>query len=222
MGELRSARDAADRLPDDAVARRLLLLLDGDWEAAEQSLAAAVDRDEQAGDLQDATFNGRWLAQARLLLNRADDATAALERALACAVDGPQVPSELLIRAELARVLAAQGDRAGAADHLTRCDEIVGVGEDWRGVVGVIDLARGAVASVKGHRRQSDVAHARALEVFGAYQLPWRRAEALRAWAQSLQAAGHADEAAEKRRAALTAYEALGAVPRWRRPLAAA
>lgn len=222
MGELRSARDAADRLPDDAVARRLLLLLDGDWEAAEQSLASAVDRDEQAGDLQDATFNGRWLAQARLLLGRADDATAALERALAWAIDGPQVPSELLIRAELARVLAAQGDRAGAAGHLTRCDEIIGVGEDWRGVVGVIELARGAVASVKGHRRQSDVAYARALEVFGAYRLPWRRAEALRAWAQSLLAAGHADEAAERHRAAWTAYEELGAAPRWRRPLTAA
>lgn len=222
VGELRSARDTADRLPDDAVARRLLLLLDGDWEAAEQSLATAVDRDEQAGDLQDATFNGRWLAQARLLLGRADDATAALERALAWAIDGPQVPSELLIRAELARVLAAQGDRAGAAGQLARCDEIVGVGEDWRGVVGVVELARGAVASVRGHRRQSDVAYARALEVFGAYQLPWRRAEALHAWAQSLLAAGHADEAAERHRAAWTAYEELGAAPRWRRPLAAA
>src|SRR5918994_1177859 len=222
MGELRFARDAADRLPDDAVARRLLLLLDGDWEAAEQSLASAVDRDEQAGDLQDATFNGRWMAQARLLLGRVDDATAALERALAWAIDGPQVPSELLIRAELARVLAAQGDRAGAVGHLVCCDEIVGVGEDWRGVVGVVELARGAVASVRGHRRQSDVAYARALEVFGAYQLPWRRAEALHAWTRSLLAAGHADEAAERHRAAWTAYEELGATSRWRRPLAAA
>ena len=222
VGELHSARVAADGLPDDAVAKRWLLLLDGDWEAAEQSLAAAVDRDEQAGDLQDATLNGRWLAQARLLLGRADDATAALDRALAWAIDGPQVPSELLIRAELARALAAQGDRAGAAGHLARCDEIVGVGEDWRGVVGVVELARGAVASVRGHRRRSDVAYARALEVFGAYQLPWRRAEALHAWAQSLVAAGHADEAVERHRAASTAYEELGATPRWRRPLAAA
>jgi tetratricopeptide (TPR) repeat protein len=222
VGELRSARHAADRLPDDAVAKRLLLLLDGDWETAEQSLAAAVDRDEQAGDLQDATLHGRWLAQARLLLGRAYDATAVLERALAWAVDGPQVPSELLIRAELARVLAAQGDRAGAAGHLARCDEIVGVGEDWRGVVGVVELARGAVASVRGHRRQSDVAYARALEVFGTYQLPWRRADALHAWAQSLLAAGHADEAADRHRAAWTAYEELGAAPRWRRPLGSA
>ena len=58
--------------------------------------------------------------------------------------------------------------------------------------------------------------------MFGAYQLPWRRAEALHAWARSLLAAGHADEAAETHRAASTAYEELGAAPRWRRPLAAA
>ncbi len=220
VGELSAARHAAVRLPDDAIAKRLLLLLDGDWEGAEQALATAVDRDEQAGDLQDAAFHARRQAQARLLLGQHEGAVAALERALARAVHGPQVPSELLIRAELARVLAVHGDRAGAAAHLGRCDEIVGAGEDWRGVVGVVELARAAVASVRGHRRQSDGAYARALEAFRTFRQPWLRADALHTWAQSLLAAGDADEAADRHRASWAAYDELGAAPRWRRPLA--
>jgi DNA-binding SARP family transcriptional activator/tetratricopeptide (TPR) repeat protein len=219
MGDMEAARRAAEPLPADAVSRRLLTFLDADWERAERSWAGALAADEAAGDLHDAALNARWLADARLHLGRDAGAVAALHRALTLGTDGPQVPTELAARTELARVLAAAGRVDDAVGHLARCDEILGHGEDWGGQVGAVELARGAVLAARGQRGRSDGAHEKALEIFTAYHLPWRRADALHAWARLLLAAGHADDAVAKHRAAWDAYDEIGAVQRWRRPL---
>ncbi|MEJ1112352.1 MULTISPECIES: BTAD domain-containing putative transcriptional regulator [unclassified Kribbella] len=175
MGDLDDARRVADPLPADAVSRRVLTFLDGDWERAEQDWAAALRRDEEAGDFHDAALNARWLGGVRRLLGDQDGAVAALRRAVTIGVEGPQLPTELAARAELAQVLAESGSAEEAAGHLARCDEIMSLGEDWRGLAGVVELARGAVTG-------ADDAYQRAVDVFTTYRLAWRRAAALKAW----------------------------------------
>ena len=81
-GELASAREVMSSLRPDAVARRMMTFLDGDWEQARDAWAGAVAADEAAGDLHDAALNCGWLATARLALGDRDGAMAAWERAL--------------------------------------------------------------------------------------------------------------------------------------------
>lgn len=215
-GRLGVARDLASQLPEDAVSGRLLLLLEGDWETVERSWAGALDHDLGNGDLLNAGLNVYWLGQVRWLLGRETDALAALARALAICIDGPQIPGELMARAELARLLASHGEVDEAAAHLSRCDEILAAGEDWRGRVGHVELARGAVLAATGGQEAADAAHRKALEVFSHGQLPWWRAETLLAWAGWLEVAGRAEAAEAKRAAASQVYDGLDAHPRWR------
>ena len=153
----------------------------------------------------------------RWLLGREADAIAALRRALAISIDGPHVPTELMASAELARLLAST-DESEAAEHLARCGELLASGEDWRGQAGAVELARGAVASAQGRHDDADAAHARALATFTTFQLPWKRAETLRSWAQCCTTAGRATEADERRRASAQIYEELDARRRWSAP----
>ncbi|TDD26909.1 hypothetical protein E1218_11815 [Kribbella turkmenica] len=180
MGDLDEAGRVAEPLPGDAVSGRVLTFLSGDWAQAERDWSAALRRDEDAGDLHDAALNARWLGGVRRLLGDQEGAEAALRRAITIGVDGPQVPTELAARAELARILADTGEVAEAEQQLARCDEIMAAGEDWRGLAGVVELARGVVTG-------ADDAYQRAVDVFTAYRLPWRRAAAVKAWGRSLQ-----------------------------------
>ncbi len=218
MGRLDVARELARPLPEDAVSRRLLLLLDGDWETVQVSWAEAFDHDLGNGDLLNAGLNAYWLGQAHWLLGRIEDALTALQHGLAIALDGPHVPAELMVRAELARQLAIAGDVDGAIEQLAHTDRILAVGEDWRGQAGNVELAHAELASARDEDQLADRYFDRARRVFARYQLPWRRAQAWMAWSRRLTAAGRTDEAETKRRAAAKAYEQLDAHPRWRRP----
>lgn len=216
MGRREAAHEAVAGLPADAVSRRLLLQQQGEWESAERSWAEALDHDLAAGDLLDAVLNLYWLGQVRWLLGREANATASLRRALAISLDGPQVPAELMVRAELARLLALGGAAVEAAEHVRRCDRILAGGEDWRGQAGNVELARAAVADATQRREQAERAYHRAVEIYVSYRLPWRQAEALRMWADGLSGAGRTGQAKEKRRAAGQVYDQLGVAGRWR------
>jgi hypothetical protein len=212
QGDLASAREVTGELPGNPVASRYLTLLDGRWEEASASFTAAAASDEAAGDLNDAAVNGRGAAWAMRLLGDRAGATAALDRALAIGVAGPQLPTEVAARAELARLLA--GDDPGAAHrHVVRCEEAM-AGEEWRGLVGCVALARAAVAAAVRDRSAVDEACAAAVERFAALGLPWHRADALASWADHLaplDAAAAGGRAAE----ADAAYRSLGAADRW-------
>lgn len=216
MGELAASREAASQLPEDAVSRRHLLLLAGDWEDAEEAWAAALENDLAHGDLMNAVLNAYWLAQAQRLLGRAEGAIATWARALALTPEGAHLPAELVARAELARGLATGGEIGDAAEHLRRCEAILAPEEDWRGQAGNVELARGAVAAARGRYELAETYHERALAVFTAYHLPWRRAEALLAWARWLPAAGRQSDAQAKLWAAADVYQQIGAADRWR------
>ena len=204
-GETEAAREVLAALPGTALSRRLLTLLDGDWEAAEQDWATSMAVDESAGDLHDAAVNALWLAQARELLTDLDGAVRCLTRAMEIGAAGPQVPMELAARAELARILAGT-DTDLAADHLVRCDEILAAGEDWRGRIGRVHLARAHVLAARGDRDRVPAALDAAAQVSEDLDLAWQAAEV--GTARAMLIGGGAEAAAES-------YRRLHAPQRW-------
>jgi ATP/maltotriose-dependent transcriptional regulator MalT len=219
QGQLDVARELAGELGLDSVLGRFVALWDGRWEDAETAWATALRADEAAGDLLDATLSASWLAAAQDLLGRHRDAVSTLRQALVWSVQGPQVPAELAVRAELARLLAATGATAEAATHMARCDEILAGGEDWRGRVGTVELAHAEVAATQGQTQRADAVFATALEVFEAYRLPWQQASVLRAWTRWLRAWGRVEEAAVRLESGHEIYRQLGASERWQHHL---
>ena len=114
----------------------MLLLLDGRWEDAAESWAAAVAADEYAGDLHDAAVNLRWLAEAQAPLGDRDGALVSLERALALGITGTRRcrPSSMPGPGWRSSSLPS-GRRRRGPPH--RCDEILAAAKDWRGAVGI-------------------------------------------------------------------------------------
>jgi hypothetical protein len=185
-----------------------------EWEEAVAEWQAALDRDLAAGDRHDAVANARWLADALLTLGEDRRAADVLQQGLEIAVSAPQVPSEIWLRARLAGLAATGRDQAAA--HLARCDEVMATGDEWRGLVGEVALARAAVA-VRDHEWSAAAAAAQeAVTVFGAYRLPWLEVTALQAWARALTGSGLHDEADARRDAAAQLLDTIGAPERWR------
>jgi DNA-binding SARP family transcriptional activator len=213
-GDLDQARRTADGLDPGTVLERMLLYWSGDWELAEAAWAAARDRDARAGDRLDATLNAYWLGRVRRLLRAPEAAEAALTEGLETALNGPQVPAELLLRPELAVLAAETGRPEAAREHLARCRGILRAGEDWRGRAGQVDLAAAVLAGVDGRAGQADTAFAAAVSAFRAHHLPWDEAEAHCLWARSLCADRPAD-ASGHLQAGTDLYRRLGASPRW-------
>ncbi|MGS0686767.1 BTAD domain-containing putative transcriptional regulator [Nakamurella sp. GG22] len=216
MGELEGARRTITPLPADAVSRRLLGFCDGKWEQAVADWAAALQRDEDAGDRQDALLNARWCAEALLMLGRENEAVVVLDRALDVSMAGPQVPSEVWIRSRLATVTGAAAPVVGAA-HVARCESIMASGQDWRGLRGEVLLAAGVVDAARGAWAAARQSFDDAAAEFLTYRLPWRRAATFAAWARALSAAGYVGEAADRREDARRVYRGIGAAERWLR-----
>lgn len=122
------------------------------------------------------------------------------------AVAGRHVGFEVLIRAELAMVARP----AEAQVHVERCDEILAAGEDWRGVTGVVALARATAAAASGRPDPAAAGFERAMEVFRDHGVPFAEAEALRAWGSALADAGH-PAAMDRLDRAIELYERHGA-----------
>ena len=70
---------------------------------------------------------------------------------------------------------------------------------------------------VRSMLERVDAAHTRALDIFTAKGLPWRRADALRGWAAALDARGDAAGAAARRAEAEEVHVRIGAAGRWLR-----
>ena len=212
-GELDLAQRAAARLPDEAVGRRLVRFLTGEWEEAADQWQAALDHDLAAGDRHDAVANLRWLGDALLQLGEDRRAAEVLHQGLEIVDASPQVPSELWLRARLAGL--GTTDPTEAAAHLARCEDVLADGDDWRGLVGEVALARAGAAL-----RETDWAAAmagaqQAAEVFERYRVPWRLAASLRTWASALEGAGRHDEARARGLAADDVLTRAGAAARW-------
>jgi hypothetical protein len=190
------------------VLERLLLYWSGEWEQAEAAWSAARDRDQRAGDRLDGALNAYWLGRVRRLLGAAEAAEAALGDGLAVALEGPQVPAEAMLRAELAILGVETGRLQAARAQLARCQEILRAGEDWRGRAGRVAVAAGLVAAADGRPEEAAAALTAAVSSFRAHALPWEEGEALRLWGRTARASDrHVD--------AVDLYRRLGAGSRW-------
>ena len=213
-GELDTARRAAARLPEEAVGRRLVRFLLGEWEEAAAQWQAALDHDLAAGDRHDAVVNARWLADALLALGEERRAAEVLHQGLEIAASAPQVPSEVWLRTRLAGLATTEPDQAAA--HLARCEQVLAAGDDeWRGLVGEVALARAAVALRDGDWAAAGVDAERAVTVFEDYRLPWRQVAALQTWGRALSGHGRADQAGARRGDAAAVLARIGAPQRW-------
>lgn len=209
-GELAEARRIAADLDRGTVLERMLLYWSGDWEEAEAAWLAASERDARSGDRLDGTLNAYWLGRVRRLLGRHDAAHSALAEGLTVAVQGPQLPAEVMLRAELALLAADCGQpKAGRAD-LARCQEIIAIGEDWRGIAGRVAMAAAVLAASEGKPAEAAGTFDAAVRTFRAHACQWDEAEA---W--SLRAKALPTETGRQRDTAATLYLRIGASPRW-------
>ena len=124
------------------------------------------------------------------------------------------MPSEVWLRARLAGLATTEPDQAAA--HLARCEQVLAAGDDWRGLVGEVALARAAVALRDADWRAAGVAAEQAVTVFEDHRLPWRQVAALQAWGRALAGSGRADEARARRGDADAVLARIGAPQRWR------
>jgi DNA-binding SARP family transcriptional activator len=209
-GELAEARQIAATLDTGTVLERMLLYWSGDWEQANAAWMAARERDLRSGDHLDSILNAYWLGRVRRLLGAHEAAGSVLAEGLAVALRGPQLPAEVMLRAELA--LLAVGDSRLEAGHaeLARCQEIISMAEDWRGIAGRVSVAAGMLAAAEGRHAEASQAFTAATKTFQAHACHWDEAEARYLWAVSLPA-----EASRQRDTAADLYRRVGAGPRW-------
>jgi len=142
------------------------------WTRAHEAAPAGLNRSNLAtADL--------WLARVRRLRGDTGGALDLLSGALAIGLDGPSILIQLKASAELAIVLAESGRPGESESHLARCRQILGMGEDWRGLAGRGSLAEAVSAGMAGRIEEADAHLTGALAIFHRYSLPWDRAEAL-------------------------------------------
>ena len=138
-----------------------------------------------------------------------------IRRAAAIAAEGPHLPLELRSRARLALVLTETGSTDEARGELTRCQEILGNGEDWRGLSGDVALADAALSAANRRLDEAAVMFQEALEIFDRFGLAWDRAETLFVWGRALLDAEQPALALEKLDSSLEIYRTCDAATQW-------
>jgi hypothetical protein len=134
-----------------------------------------------------------------------------LQRALEISVDGGDILFELTTSSALATMAADTGDAGEALPHLERCRQIVGAGENWFGIAGMIERAEAVVAAALRAKAAAETHFEKAIATFQRYCLTWEEAETLQYWGRALLAAGERARAFEKFDAAIEIYRSRGA-----------
>jgi tetratricopeptide (TPR) repeat protein len=214
-GELTEARRTLDELGHGGRLSALIALYDGDWDRA---LTVAVKQ------LQDSRRIGsRFIelschfALGRIHAARGEEreAEASLRHALTIARAGPHRPAEVEARAGLALVYAHTEKPGDAAEQLSRCSELIGTAQEWRGLAGTVARAQAAVAAAAGKFDTAFLEFDRAASIFERYSLAWEEAETFQQWGLALMANGDHRLASEKFLAAANLYKRCGAGGVW-------
>jgi len=191
-----------------------LALIEGDWDAAEKLITQSLDRATATEDRQGEMSEEFALAQLHRTRGEYARAEESVRQHLAIAIEAGDVLEELRGRPELTLILHALGHEQDAIQQLERCREILGGGEDWRALVGLVARAEAVVAGAPDGREQGEELFKKAIAVFRQYTLPFEEAETLYYWGRALIAVGDSG-ANEKFDAAIEIYRRHGAGQRW-------
>jgi class 3 adenylate cyclase len=223
VGELAKARSyLADlnaqnkpELPDYQGHLAQLLFIEGEWELACKTLTAWSECSRASGSRREDLNSAAALARLHMLTRERALALQFLQKALDISVEGGDILSELTTRSQLATIAADAGDPAEALPHLERCRQIVGAGENWRGLAGGVERAEAVLAAARGQFSGADGHFERAIANFQQYCRPWEEADTLQYWGRALLAANERTRAIEKFDAAIQIYRSRGAGTRF-------
>ncbi|MGC2304395.1 ATP-binding protein [Candidatus Binatus sp.] len=186
-------------------------LATGEFEQAEIRAAQDLEQARRAGRRDDVGGIATDLARIRQILGD----LAGAERLGRIAVEKRDPPGLLDTGSLFAGIHAEMGFPERAHPHLTRCREILGNGEDWRGLAGKVARAEAVVAAAEGKCDDAERQFEKAIEIFRRYHVPFEEAETLHYWGRALSASGEHGRANEKLDAAIESYRRCGAGERW-------
>jgi len=190
-------------------------LFEGDWDAARDMATATVDRWAAMGAIVVAIDTGLLLARVTRIQGKYGQAKRSAEQLLRWTREGGDVARELRATAEAVLIFAAGGPIESAISHLERCREILGGGEDWRGLAGHVARAEAVVAAAEQRLSDATAWFERATTIYRHYSLPWEEAETLLFWGRALLDAGERSSADQKFDSALEIYGRVGAGQTW-------
>jgi class 3 adenylate cyclase len=214
-GELAEAGRWRDEAGPARFVTPYLALWEGHWDRAAALWTRQCEEARRRGNRWAEAIGVYFLAILKRVEGDDNAAQALLQDLLATAAEGGHVGTELGVRAELALCLAGAGRPGDATEHVTRCREILSGGEDWRGAVGRVALAEGAVMAAGGRLEEAGERFGEAVEIARRFSLPWDEAEALHHFGRAQLAAGDRAGAAEKLAGALDVYRRHGAGTPW-------
>jgi len=188
-----------------------LLFIEGEWELAGKKLTANYDRCRTNGDRARELGVAFDLARLHRFIGERAQASQFLQRELEGCVDGGDILQELATRSTLATMAADAGDTGEALPHLERCRQIVGAGENWFGIAGLVERAEVVVAAAQGQQLVAETQFKKAIATFQRYCLPWEEADTFQYWGRALLAASERARAIEKFDAAIEIYRSRGA-----------
>jgi tetratricopeptide (TPR) repeat protein len=190
-------------------------LFEGDWDAARDMATATVDRWATMGAIGIAIDTGLLLARVTRIQGNYGLAKSSAEQILRWTRENGDVARELRATAEAVLIFAAAGPIESAISHLERCREILGGGEDWRGLAGHVARAEAVVAAAEHRLSHATAWFERATTIYRHYTLPWEEAETLLLWGRASLDAGETSSADRKFDSALEIYGRVGAGQAW-------
>jgi class 3 adenylate cyclase len=188
---------------------------EGEWERSFALRAQAREHGVRVGSRLMQSNTCMHLATVHMLRGDHGRAEPMLHEALTLALDGNAVVHELVFRRQWILLCADTGRISEARVHLARCQEILSVGEDWRGRGGQIVLAEAVVLAAEGNLRDAAPLLEKALQIFRRLGLPWEEAEALHRWGTALVNGGERKRGLETLDAAIAIYRRIGAGAPW-------
>jgi len=189
------------------------LVATGEFERAETSLAQHLERTRSRGTRDEECERTGDLARVRQILGDLEGAEK-LGR-IAVEMAKPNVIQELWSGSFLARIYGEMGCPGQAPQLLIRCREILGNGEDWRGLAGAVVRAEAVVAAAEGRYQDAEKQFEKAVEIFRRYHVPFEEAEAFYCYGRALYALGQHNRANQKLHAAIAIYRRCGAGEQW-------
>jgi tetratricopeptide (TPR) repeat protein len=128
---------------------------------------------------------------------------------------GPLVACEMLNRPLLATVYVEKNQLEASRSQIVRCQEIVAMGEDWRGLVGQVECAEAVNLAAAGRFADAEAHFEKAVAISSRCPVAYLQADARCHWGRALNAAGKYSEANEKFDAAIDIYRRHGFGQRW-------